>query len=68
MSSENYKVQWVGIREGYSISETSDDVDDYEVFATYREAKSSAVQKAQDDVYGAKQGLQMTRSIRKGDV
>lgn len=64
----NYKVQWIGIREGYGIDETDDEVDEFEVFATYREAKSDAVQKSQNDVEGARQGLRMTRSIRKGDV
>lgn len=68
MSKPNYKVQWVGIVEGYGITETNDEVDDYEVFRTFREAKANAVEKAQNDVNGAKRGLQNTRAIRKGDV
>lgn len=68
MSDTSYKVQWVGIVEGYGISETTDEVDDYEIFRTFREAKADAVQKAQSDVEGAKRGLKMTRAIRKGDV
>ena len=68
MGTPNYKVQWVGIVEGYGITETEDEVDEYEVFNTYREAKNNAVEKAKSDVEGAKRGLDRTRAIRKRDV
>ena len=68
MNKTNYKVSWVGIVEGYGITETDDEVDEYEVFGTFREAKTNAVERAKSDVEGAKRGLAMTRSIRKGDI
>ena len=68
MGLPNYKVSWVGIVEGYGITETDDKVDDFEVFETYREAKNKAVERAESDVEGAKRGLANTRAIRKSDV
>jgi len=68
MSDLNYKVQWVGVREGYGVTETTDEPNDYDVFRLFRDAKSSAVEKAKDDVHGARRGLEATRSLRKGDV
>jgi hypothetical protein len=64
----NYKVEWVGIREGYGIEQTKDEVDDYEVFKTFREAKRVAVERAKNDVEGARVGLSNTKRITKGDV
>lgn len=68
VSKKNYKISYVGIVEGYEISITDEDTDDYEIFSTFREAKFEAVQKAKSDVEGAKRGLRMTRSIKKGEV
>lgn len=64
----NYKVCWVGIIEGYEILKTTDCVNDYDVFRTFREAKTCAVEKAKSDVEGTKRGLQVTKSITKGEV
>lgn len=68
MSSENYKVYWIGIVEGYGIDETSDEVNEHDVFRTFREAKTKAVENSKSDVDGAKRGLEMTKRIRKGDI
>lgn len=68
MASVNYEVYWIGIVEGYGIRETDQEVDEYEVFATYREAKDKAVEKARSDVNGARRGLKNTLAFRKRDV
>lgn len=64
----NYKVQWVGIIEGYEIVFTDDPINEYDIFRTFREAKKCAVQKALSDVNGAKRGLQVTKQFRKAEV
>lgn len=61
----NYKVYWIGIVEGYGIDSTDDDINDYDVFRLWSEAKKRAVENAKNDVDGSKRGLKMTRSLRK---
>ena len=64
----NFKVQWIGTTQGYSIEVTDERADYYEIFDKYIDAKESAVEKARNDFEATKLGLKNTRSIKKTEV
>ena len=64
----NYRVAYVGLAEGYDIERTADQVDGFEVFRTFSEAKRAACQKAMDDVRLVLDALRRVQGMKKADV
>ena len=63
----NYKVEYIGLREGYHIYQTTDEIDDFHTFKTFKEAKAQAIGFAKNDIDLVKSALKLTKSFRKSD-
>jgi hypothetical protein len=57
-----------GLREGYLIEETEDEVDDHEVFKNFTEAKGKAIENCRSDLYLAQLALRTTKALKKSDL
>jgi len=64
----NYKVNYIGLAEGYDIEETTDDVDNYEIFGSFKEAKRKAVANAENDIELVENALANTVMLKLRNV
>jgi len=64
----NYKVTYIGLAEGYDIEETTDDVDNYLVYGSFKEAKRTVVANAENDVELVKDALAKTVRLKLRNV
>lgn len=64
----NYKVCYVGLVEGYEVQASTDEIDNYDTFNAFSQAKKEAISRAANDIELAVKGLEHTKAITKKDV
>lgn len=68
MEKINYRVEYVGLREGYQIFKTFDSVDFFEVFPSFEAAKKEAIERAKNDIELVKIALKNTKQIKENET